>query len=126
MAVYVDDLQIFGLDLQLINRLKTDLASRFKMTDLGPTSHYLGMEVMKKDNTITVTQTVYIDQLLAAHQISNCNTASTLMVEGLCLTPASENFEPLPADVTTYKRFTEVYSGLHVRPGLTLFKLLQN
>ncbi len=44
-AVYVDDLQIVGPDLNLINRLKTDLASRFKMTDLGPTSHYLGMRV---------------------------------------------------------------------------------
>lgn len=106
VAVYVDDLQIVGPDLNLINQLKTDLASRFKMTDLGPSSHYLGMEVMRNNNTITVTQPVYIDQLLAAHQMSNCNTATTPMVEGLCLAPASDDFQPLTADVTAYKRFT--------------------
>ncbi len=66
-AVYVDDLQMVGPDLNLINRLKTDLALRFKTIDLGPTSHYLGIEVMQNNNTITLTQTVYIDQLLAAH-----------------------------------------------------------
>ncbi len=100
VAVYVDDLQIVGPDLNLINRLKTDLASRFKMTDFGPTSHYLGMEVMQNKNTITVTQTMYIDQLLAVRQMSNCNTETTPMVEGLCLTPASDDFQPLSADVT--------------------------
>lgn len=62
------------------------------MTDFGPTSHYLGMEVMRNNNTITVTQTVYIDQLLAAHQMSNCNTATTPMVEGLCLAPVSDDY----------------------------------
>ena len=106
VAVYVDDLQIAGPDLHPINRLKVDLASLFKMTDLGPTSHYLGMEVMRNNNTITVTQTVYIDQLLAAHQMSNCNTVTTPIVEGLCFNPASDGFQPLPSDVTTYKCFT--------------------
>ena len=97
-AVYVCDLQIVGPDLNLIHRLKTDLVSRFKMTDLGVISHYLAMEVMQNNNTITVTQTVYIDQLLAAHQMSNCNTTTTTMVEGLCLTPSFDNFQPLPTD----------------------------
>ncbi len=59
--VYVDDLQIVGPDHILINRLKTDLVSRFKKTDRGLTSHYLGMEVMRNNNTITMTQIVYID-----------------------------------------------------------------
>ena len=81
VAVYVDDLQIVGPDLKLIEKLKADLASRFKMTDLGPTAHYLGMEVTRTDTSITVTQTVYIDQLLASHQMSNCNSASTPMIK---------------------------------------------
>ena len=76
------------------------------MTDLGPASHYLRMEVMQNNNTITVTQTVYINQLLTAHQMSNCNTSTTPMVEELCFTAASDDFQPLPSDVTAYKRFT--------------------
>lgn len=106
VAVYVDDLQIVGPDLKIIEKLKADLASRFKMTDLGPTAHYLGMEVTRTDTSITITQTVYIDQLLAGHQMSNCNAASTPMVEGLSLLPAAEGFTPHDTDVTAYKRFT--------------------
>lgn len=106
VAVYVDDLLIVGPDLDLINRLKIDLASRFKMTNLGSISHYLGMEIMRINNTITVTQTVAIDQLLAVHQMFNCNNATKLMVEGLYLALASDGFQSLPVDVTAYKRFT--------------------
>lgn len=58
VAVYIDDLHIVGPDLFLINELKMQLASKFKTIDLGPTSHYLGMEVSRGDNIITVTQTV--------------------------------------------------------------------
>lgn len=106
VAVYVDDLQIVGPDLDHIQKLKGDLASRFKMTDLGPTAHYLGMEVTRTNDSIIVTQTVYINQLLASHQMSNCNTSSTPMVEGLSLAPAAEDFTPTQADVTAYRQFT--------------------
>lgn len=106
VAVYVDDLQILGPDLNRIQKLKADLASRFKMTDLGPTAHYLGMEVTRTNDSIIVTQTVYIDQLLASHQMSNGNTASTPMVEGLSLAPAAEDFTPTQADVIAYGQFT--------------------
>ena len=106
VAVYVNDLQIVGPNLDRINCLKIDLTSWFKMTNLGLTSHYLGMEVLRDNDTITITQTMYIDQLLAAHQMSSCNTALTPIVEGLCLAPAFEDFKLLPTDVTAYKCFT--------------------
>lgn len=107
VAVYVNNLQIVGTNLNRINRLKIDLVSRFKITDLGSTIHYLEMEVMRENNTIIVTQTVYIDQLLTAHQIFNYNIASMLIIERLCLVPTSDYFKPLPADVTAYKRFIQ-------------------
>lgn len=40
------------------------LTLKFKITDLGSTSHYLSMEVFWGYNTITITQIVYIDQIL--------------------------------------------------------------
>ena len=106
VAVYVDDLHIVGPDLSLINKLKAQLALKFKTTDLGSIAHYLEMEVSRDDDTITVTQTVYINQLLETHQMSNCNPVSTPMVEGLCLAPANDDFIPNPKDVSAYKRFT--------------------
>lgn len=80
VAVYIDNLQMISCNLDLINGLKTDMASHFKMTDFGPTAQYLGMKFMQNNDAITVTQTVYINQLLAAHWMSNFNTAKTQMV----------------------------------------------
>lgn len=94
VAVYVDDLHIVGPDLPLIVSLKKELAAKFKTTDLGPTSHCLGMEVLRRGNSIIVTQTVYISQLLAAHQMSNCNPVYAPIVEGLSLVPALEEYLP--------------------------------
>lgn len=76
------------------------------MNNLDPTSHYLGIEVMGGNDTITMTQTVYINQLLVAHQISYCNTASMSKVERLCLAPTTNYFKSLHIDVTAYKRYT--------------------
>ncbi len=39
------------------------------------------------------------------------------MVEGLCLTPASDNFQPLSSDVTEYKRFTRRIKWLACQTG---------
>ena len=95
-----------GPDLKIIEKLKPDLASWFKMTDLGPTAHYLEMKVTRIDTSITIIQTVYMNQLLAGHQMSNCNAASTSMVEGLSLLHAAKGFTPHNIDVTAYKHFT--------------------
>ena len=102
-AVYVDDLHIVRPDLSLINKLKVHLASKFKTTDLGPLANYLRMEISREDDAITVTQTVYIDQLLDNYQMSNCNLVSIPMLETLCLAPAHHNFYPDPKDVSAYK-----------------------
>lgn len=61
VAVYVDDLYIVRPDFSPINELKAQLASKFKITDLGPMAHYLGIEISWEEDTIIVTQIVYID-----------------------------------------------------------------
>ena len=64
------------------------------------------MKVLHKDQTIMVIQTVYIDQLLAEHQMSDCNLAYTLIVEGSCLFPAPDNYVPNSKEISAYQRFT--------------------
>ena len=105
-AVYIDDLHIVGPELFLINELKAQLALKFKTTDLGPQANYFGMEVSRDSDNITVTQTVYIDQLLKTHQMSNCNPVSTTIIEGLFHAPVNDDFTPNPKDVSAYNEFT--------------------
>lgn len=47
IAIYVDDLLLFGAIKSQIDALKKELSSRFQMTDLGDVSHYLGMEIRR-------------------------------------------------------------------------------
>lgn len=44
IAIYVDDDLIFGKDTSKLT-ITDELKSRFRMTDLGKVSHYLGIEV---------------------------------------------------------------------------------
>ncbi len=130
IAVYVDNLHIVRPDLPLIVQLKKQLAANFKTIDLISTSQYLGMEVLHKDHTITVTQTVYIDQLLAEYQMSDCNPAYTPMVKGLGLAPAPDNYLPSPKEISTYQRFIGSFQWLEcpTRPDIlqTVAKLSQH
>ena len=106
-AVYIDNLQILGPDLSLINKPKLQLASKFKTSDLSIKAHYLGIRVSREKDTITVTQTVYIDQLLKTPQMGNCNPVSTPMAKSLCLTLFKDDFVPDPKNVSAYKQYTE-------------------
>ncbi|SLM38798.1 Reverse transcriptase, RNA-dependent DNA polymerase [Lasallia pustulata] len=45
MAVYVDDLLFVGPKKPEIKKVKQSLNKRFKITDLGPCSYYLGMSI---------------------------------------------------------------------------------
>ena len=130
VAIYVDDLQIIGPDLAVIENLKTSLSQRFKMTDLGPTSHYLGMEVNISAGEVVITQKTYVEKLLDSHQMSDCNPSPTPMIEGLNLEPGAPDFTPDAADVTAYKKFTGSVQWLacQTRPDIiqTVSKLSQH
>ena len=49
---------------------------------------------------------VYIDQLLAADQMSDCNHAYTPMIESFCVAPALDNYVLNPKKISAYQRFT--------------------
>ena len=66
VAVYIDDLFILAPTKDLINKLKQQLDSRFRMKYLGDISWYLGMEVKRErpNRTIFVNQASYSRQLI--------------------------------------------------------------
>ena len=46
--MYVDDLIVTGARAEDINQFKREMAARFKMSDLGALSYYLGIEVRQE------------------------------------------------------------------------------
>ena len=79
LSIYVDDLLLFGVDEKRITALKDQLSKRFKMTDLGGISHYLGMEVDVTDEAITLRQTSYLRKMLERFQMSDSKHVVTPM-----------------------------------------------
>jgi hypothetical protein len=67
----VDDLLIVGPRMEQINELKQSLSERFKMTDLGPCNHYLGLTIRRDraNKAIYLGQQAYIERFLDTHDM---------------------------------------------------------
>ena len=86
IAVYVDDLLLFGADIDpRIDDVMQNLRDRFRMTDLGDVSHYLGMEVDVDLNkkTITLRQSTYLKKILGRYGMSDCRPAKIPISPGV-------------------------------------------
>ena len=85
IAIYVDDLLIFGKNTPILVQLQHDLKSRFKMTDLGKISHYLEIEVdMNADKTtVSLHQTTYLRKILSQFNVLDSRPIFTPIDNGI-------------------------------------------
>jgi hypothetical protein len=82
ILLYVDDILILTAPgaSATADRLKTELAHRFKMTDLGTASQFLGLEISYPgDGAIALGQSSYIAGLLRRFGLSAANGVATPM-----------------------------------------------
>ena len=79
VGCYVDDLVITGSCTKTIAAFKADIATRFKISDLGELKWILGMEVTRdrKKRTLTLHQRKYIRDILELFGMSECNPRAT-------------------------------------------------
>ena len=64
LCLYVDDILIFGSNMQFINDVKSFLSRNFDMKDLGPVDVILGIKLIKKNDGMILTQSHYVEKLL--------------------------------------------------------------
>ncbi|GJZ43262.1 cysteine-rich receptor-like protein kinase 8 [Tanacetum coccineum] len=64
LVVYVDDILLIGNNLKLINHIKHQLDVAFSIKDFGSLNYYLGIEFLRNDKGITMTQRKYALELL--------------------------------------------------------------
>ncbi|CAA0841943.1 cysteine-rich RLK (RECEPTOR-like protein kinase) 8 [Striga hermonthica] len=116
VGVYVDDLIITGAREGDINGFKREMAARFRMSDLGQLSYYLGIEVKQGRDSITLCQRGYARKLLERSGMADCKSCATPMEERLKLTKASTAAK---VDATLYR---SIVGGLrylvHTRPDI--------
>ncbi|KAG2810460.1 hypothetical protein PC113_g23763 [Phytophthora cactorum] len=73
VLVYVDDVLITRSSPELIARTKTDLKTRFEMTDSGKCAFVLGIELVDgPDGSVTMCQRRYVDDILKRFGMDEC------------------------------------------------------
>ena len=85
LIIYVDDMIITGNDKEEIINLKEKLFQEFKMKDLGRLKYFLGIEVLRSNKGIFISQRKYVLDLLAETGMLDCKPIETpiMMNHGL-------------------------------------------
>lgn len=81
IAVYVDDQIIAANSRGLADRIKSDLATRFKLRDLGELSYFLGVKITRDRGrrTILLNQDKYVKSILERFGMRESAAAPTPM-----------------------------------------------
>jgi hypothetical protein len=77
IAIYVDDITIFGPNDDLTERIISALGTEFQVKDLGTLHWLLGIKIDFTDQAITLSQETYIDKVLDRFGMKDCNSVST-------------------------------------------------
>jgi hypothetical protein len=79
LLLYMDDMLITGNDKEYIAFVKNHLSEQFMMSDLGPLSYLLGIEITSTANGYYISQHKYVQDLLHRSGLTDDKTAATPM-----------------------------------------------
>jgi hypothetical protein len=122
LAVYVDDILIFGPQKTKIDEVKKQLNQKFKMTDLGPCEYFLGTKVTRDraQKKIWLSQTAYLERTLQNLGLTNLTPQNIPMEPGETLEPAPADFEANAEDRQWYQSVIRslMFAMIGTRPDL--------
>lgn len=118
IAIYVDDITLFGESGPLMEETVNALKSEFKVTDMGLLHWLLGIQIEFSDKGISLSQTAFIDKILARFSMQNCNPVGTPVDHNQRFHRITEK-EP-QADTTQYQQIlgSIMYLVTGTRPDL--------
>jgi hypothetical protein len=78
LCLYVDDILIFGNNINVIKEVKDFLSNNFEMKDLGEADVILNIKLLREENGgITLVQSHYVEKVLNCFGHSECTLSST-------------------------------------------------
>lgn len=101
LLVYVDDIIVTGSNNVEIEQLICNLGNAFALKDLGQLNFFLGIEVTRNEDTLFLSQSKYLKELLTKFDLKNCNGSDTSLATTEKL---SKNMGEKHADSTQYRR----------------------
>jgi len=99
VPIFIDDITIASSNPDAIDSTVKELASHFKLRDLGPTSFLLGVEIVRNraKREISLSQRQYIVDALERFGMSDCNPIGTPMDPGAHLSSSMSPQSPAEA-----------------------------
>lgn len=117
---HVDDLLVFGPNIEQINKIQTKLGKDLELTNLGPVSYFLGMEITRdrKNKVIKLNQKNYTQNILQRFNKQNLNPVSTPGIIGLKMEKNTE--QASPKDIKQYQQEVGslIYLSTKTRPDI--------
>ena len=78
LCLYVDDILIFGNNINVIEEVKDFLSSNFEMKDLGEADIIHNIKLLREGNSgVTLVQSHYVEKMLNRFGYSDCTSAPT-------------------------------------------------
>jgi hypothetical protein len=115
VGVYVDDLIVIGGSSTEISNFKKQVQGEFKMSDLGPPSFYLDIEVHQTEGVIPISQGAYAARIVEKAELLGCNPCATPIEPRLKL--SKQSAAPL-VDEIEYKSLVESLYLVNTGPDL--------
>ena len=121
VAIWVDDFLVMAKMSTESFQFKREISSRFKMRDLGPIKHFLGLDIARDraNRTLSITATPYINKMLSTFGMTDAKGAETPFPSGITLAPTPPEIATLPASFA-YRAIVGsiLYLALLIRPDI--------
>jgi hypothetical protein len=120
LAMWVDDLILFGKSRVEVDKMKDQLRSEFEMKDLGPLRYFVGILVQRdrERRTLRIDQSGYVDMILQRFDMENSTPVATPIATGTRLVNATDNDEIIDAKPYQSMVGSQMYAMLCTRPDI--------
>ena len=119
VLIWVDDIVVAGATEEAVNEIKSMLNENFKMDDRGALNWFLGMQILRTHDKITVDQKKYIETVLQQFNMSDCKAVATPGEVNLKLVKSDDEEQKL-VDPKLYRSLVGslLFIGKHTRPDI--------
>jgi hypothetical protein len=117
LFLYVDELILTSSDSKILNHVKTNLKKKFEMTGLGFLHYFLGLQVLRTNEGIFLSQSKYTCDLLRRFHMDDCKPTPSLFQFGVNLAATCTSPK---VDATLYRQlFGSLLYLTHTRPDIS-------
>jgi len=87
ITVWVDDLLLFASTDELMTKIKNYIKSKWEATDIGEPNKIVGIEITINENSVSISQQKYIENILRQEHMINANPVGTPLDHNVQIEP---------------------------------------